>query len=597
MKKILSIFMLGFMLSVVSALQVNDVNIISPTTENFFNEDIIEIKWEWIEEMFGSVSSGNLQYATSCDGPWSSIFHSFGTEETSYEWDISELEEGEYCLFLTTNVADKNDKSGLFTIDNTDPTIIMSDISFYPDEKDNPVTIAFVHNDNTEVTSCKIDFGGMKTKNCLTGSERSYQFNNNGNYDVTITVKDAAGNEVSDTINVEVENVAPWGVAITTTQDVAASGEAVLFEATADDVEADKPLTYTWTFDDDEVVSELDNGDVTYTWASASIHIVNLCVSDGNDEICIEELYEIEIIDPTSLADQKVVAGEALDADFGDGTPKFPHGVIGGMCSLVPTDTPVGMVVEDKNSNTKCKVTWTTPTNEQRGINHVTIKVTKDDDYEYYSFDVTVYSWGIELVHGWNLISIPYMPVDTKINSVFGDIVENVAWEGTSTYTIFQYNAVSDEWSKAKKSSETGSTYTGPSGSKLTTIVPGYAYWIKMDAEDTIYGVEENFVIDIVPGQNGIDLVKGAWNLIGRFGVDSASLPWDIALKSLRFPTCNKNYVSDVLGIYGLESVTSNGETSWSKATQIEPAKGYWIRTAEKEVGSEDALIYEPDTI
>ena len=404
MKKILSFLvvmsLMLVMVGVVSAASWG-VNFISPIADEGVSDELIV---EWTNEF--DVEGLYLQYTfnKTCSpaNDWNYLEGPLISTQTTFEWDTKEVDDGLYCLRLGESLL-VYDKSEPFTIDNTPPNVMMSDVSFpAPDEKTNQVTVAFVHSDNIGVTFCQIDFGGMKTKNCLSGSQKSYQFNDNGNYDVTITVEDAAGHTATDSVDVEVANVAPWNVAITNDPKVAASGEAVLFTASADDVDADKPLTFTWTFDNDEVVSEFNDGHVTYTWDSASPHFVDLCVSDGDDETCIEELYEIEIIDPTPLADQKVIAGESLDADFGDGFHKFPHSVVDGECSLVPTGTPVGMEVGNNPANTKCRVEWNNPkpTNEQRGINHVTIKVIKDDNYEYYSFDVTVYSWGIDLAQG-----------------------------------------------------------------------------------------------------------------------------------------------------------------------------------------------------
>ena len=163
-------------------------------------------------------------------------------------------------------------------------------------------------------------------------------------------------------------------------------------------------------------------------------------------------------------------------------------------------------------------------------------------DYKYYSFDVTVYSWGIALDKGWNLISIPYMPTSSSIDDVFADIYDNIAYVDGSTATVLMYNAVealpddlSGAWYQARRQS-LGSTkkFVLPTGgsNKLISIVPGHAYWIKMENADVLYGIEENFVIDSDPGQNGINLATESWNLIGRFGSDPIPLDWWKALKS-----------------------------------------------------------------
>ncbi len=607
MKKIiLSILMLSVLLVSVGMVSSASfgVNFTSPIENSDVSDELV-IKWENL----GSVPGLYLQYADgNCTSPgtWIDLNDgdAFGGSETEYPWNTNEVDDGSSCLrlFVDSIIYDEVD----FTIDNTEPVITTFSVNYDGSERDRPPinneekSLIYLYVTEENLDTCEIAWDDGIVSSCSGTGNYKHQYENSGNYDVKVTIKDVAGNEATDSATVKVANVAPENVAITTTQEVAASGEAVKFTASAEDVEADKPLTFTWTFDNDEVVSEFDDGHVVYTWDSASKHTVDLCVSDGDDETCIEELYEIEILDPIQLANQQVVAGEALDADFGDGTAKFPHSVVGGVCSLVPAGTPVGMEVEHNSAKTKCKVKWNSPkpTNDQRGEHHVTIQVINGDEFEYYSFDVTVYSWGIKLEKGWNLISIPYVPTSSDIDDVLGDIIENVAYEGTSTATVFQYNAVERVWYRARTTS-TKSKFDYVKNHKdeeLASIVPGYSYWIKMENEDWIYGAEKNFPVNTVPGANGIDLATESWNLIGRFGVDSASSPWWMALRTLRKPFYMDDYVSKKLGIYKLLSVTASGDTTWSSATEIEPTKGYWVRTAAGSEGRE-TVIYEPDSI
>ncbi len=596
--------------SVVSALQVNDVNIINPTEEDSFNEDTIEIEWEWVEETFGSVSSGNLQYSTEgCDGPWNSIFHSFGTGETSYDWDISGLDEGEYCLFLTTNVDDKNDKSEPFTIDRTDPIVVMSDVSFLPDEKDSLVTVAFVHSDNEDVVFCEIDFGGMETEDCLTGSEKSYQFNDDGDYDVIITVKDTAGNIATDSVEVSVSNIAPELIDIIQDEQQidapdnsdadddglveAAVGEAVKFTASADDVDEDLEagLTCRWKFDGSnlEVTTADSNGicKVSHTWDSASEHTVDLTIKDKDGGSVDAIQFELEIEETEQMSPmQQVVADNTFEFDLDEtwavsGEPgQFQTSISGPTdCELVTSIN--GMTVTEPGSD-RCEIDWI-PSNNQRGNHLVIIKAVDaaGDEFKYYSFDVTVYSWGIELVPGWNLISIPYVPTSSDIDDVFADIIDNVVYEDTSTATVFQYDATYNKnegrWYKARPTSTHTSFTWSSSNYKLENIVPGYAYWIKMENEDTIYGVEENFN----PGQGpvpSIELAKDAWNLIGTYAISPVND--DVALETL-----DGNWYTNGL-------LKWNGINSWDAVTVMQPLEGYWLRT--KYIQDRDTLSYEP---
>ena len=93
---------------------------------------------------------------------------------------------------------------------------------------------------------------------------------------------------------------------------------------------------------------------------------------------------------------------------------------------------------------------------------------------------MTVHSWGIELKEGWNLISIPLVPTSSDIDDVFADIIDSVAYEGANTDTILQYNAVEEEWNKARPYSDRDG-FTG----NLDSIVPGYGYWVKVINDTT----------------------------------------------------------------------------------------------------------------
>lgn len=224
------------------------------------------------------------------------------------------------------------------------------------------------------------------------------------------------------------------------------------------------------------------------------------------------------------------------------------------------------MIVEAKDGD-KCKVNVWTPSKDDKGEQAVIIKATDGTDSEYYSFDLTVYSWKIELTEGWNLVSIPVIPEDTGINTILEGIYENIVYEDTSTYAIYQYDAIDNKWYRARRYSDTSSYYgkfTGPSASKLTDIIPGYAYWIKMEAEDTLYIMEKEFSASVMPVPS-ISLALAGWNLIGKYGI-CGTLSVAEALLSLE-------------ELYFEDSVLElNGEI-WQATITMDTGKGYWIRT------------------
>ena len=144
------------------------------------------------------------------------------------------------------------------------------------------------------------------------------------------------------------------------------------------------------------------------------------------------------------------------------------------------------------------------------------ITITAYDIYDNYvvettsaSIDDNDYDWRIPLNTGWNLISFPMIPTDEdgNVDTSIGNVILDRIYDSLpdSGYVIMQYDAITGEWDKSRRSSY------GP----LNNIIPGYAYWIEV-TQDTVlkgYGVETD-------GQGMPPSVElgSSWNLIGKFG-------------------------------------------------------------------------------
>jgi hypothetical protein len=166
-----------------------------------------------------------------------------------------------------------------------------------------------------------------------------------------------------------------------------------------------------------------------------------------------------------------------------------------------------------------------------------TIDETKEPD----SIEIigeTTYS--IPLHTGWNLISIPLVPEDSNIDSVFSSIAGNysVVWTTTST----------GGWKSSNQAF-----------GKLTDITVDKGYLIYMTAPDTL-------VIDgTEPASTTIDLASG-WNLVG-------------------YPSQTTCSITDVLsGVsYGVVwTTTSTGgwkssDQAFGRLTDMSPGNGYMI--------------------
>ena len=326
--------------------------------------------------------------------------------------------------------------------------------------------------------------------------------------------------------------------------------------------------TYEWDFGD----GETDTGViVTHVYDEPGVYEVLLIVTDyaGNfaesdeDDVVIEDIetetetfeYETGILGITSALSET-----------------FDTGLTSVTCTVVPSSDNIANVAVG-NSVDNCTLIETSdiPYSE-RGVHEIIIKATDGTTIKYYDVTITVYSWWIPLTEGWNLISIPMMPESTAINDVFGNIVENVAYEG-SDYTIYQYDATNGKWYRAKKSSRSGSTYSGPSSYRLKTIVPGYGYWIKMKNADAILKGFGDMTPAIGGAMLGVEVANG-WNLIGHYGLDNLSVYQ--ALSSLRLGLLTRYYDSVVVsgnmetyhGYWMTAKFLPEGETLYTPSQQ-----------------------------
>ncbi len=282
--------------------------------------------------------------------------------------------------------------------------------------------------------------------------------------------------------------------------------------------------TYSWDFGDGDT-STLENP--THVYDEADTYLVALTVTDnvGNP---FTYSKEIEISDLETESEsfnyEAGILGIApiLDINFGTGLTLTE-------CTVIPTsDEITNVAVGFSGSDCTILETLDIPYDE-RGVHEIVIKATDGTTIKYYDITITVYTWWIPLTEGWNLISIPMMPEDTSIDSVFGNIIENVSGEGTSTATIFQYDATNEDWYRARLKI-IGSGFTGDDllGKELDTIIPGYGYGIKMANVDVLKGYGR-----ITPEMGsilGIDVANG-YNLIGHYGLDT--LDYTTALSSL----------------------------------------------------------------
>ncbi|MHA1395867.1 MAG: PKD domain-containing protein, partial [Promethearchaeota archaeon] len=376
-------------------------------------------------------------------------------------------------------------------------------------------------------------------------------------------LKIISANDLYAEAEITIDNGNPTADFITIPETNFVIGEEITFDASSsigDDIE-----TYEWDFNNDGIIDG-EGVSLTYVYSEPGDYDVVLTVTDyaGNQNTTMKR---IEVSEPDYGENQlsyQTIVEEGL-------SESFDTGLTGVECSWVnPPEQEISL--EEDGSN--CILTWETEEGDE-GTYNLAIRAKGDEGTKYYQVNIVVHTWKINLNEGWNLISIPLTPGDISIESVLGGIINDIAYDGGSTYTIYQYDATSETWNKARPLSDKSGFY-----GSLDKIVPGYAYWIKMENPAVLYGDKKKVEGPEVPIPS-ITLATGKWNLIGKYGLGNTNI-------STAFQLLEENYFADNI----LEFV----ENVWQKLTgeELEATKGYWLRT--KIVEGKDTISYEPGT-
>ena len=196
------------------------------------------------------------------------------------------------------------------------------------------------------------------------------------------------------------------------------------------------------------------------------------------------------------------------------------------------------------------------------------LKVTGRDDVgnevsDKYPFKVVPRdAYEIDLIPGWNLVSVPGTPLDSNVDAVMGSTNE------ASIVLAYQ----DDEWLTAVNDQ---GTWRGT----LTDIVGGYGYWVQTTAFETISTlIPETDTSSVLPTAQ---VIKG-WNLLGVVDVQQAD-----AGKS---PSGNEeadDYFNNFDWRVAYAFHTSNNQ--WTKTlpsvgdgNEIVNGKGYWVWSTEE---------------
>ena len=187
-------------------------------------------------------------------------------------------EQGTYTVTLTITDSDGAATQDILTVtvNNAAPIIteIIGDTNINEGEIANFSAIATDPGDDTLTYSW--DFGDGSQP--AIGENVNHQFTDNGTYNVTLNVEDADGGITTETLAVEVSNVAPVITEIVAGTNIK-QGETTSFSATVNDPGNDT-LTYNWDFGDG---SEVATGEaVEHTFTEAGNYTVTLTVTDSD---------------------------------------------------------------------------------------------------------------------------------------------------------------------------------------------------------------------------------------------------------------------------------------------------------------------------
>ena len=164
---------------------------------------------------------------------------------------------------------------------------------------------------------------------------------------------------------------------------------------------------------------------------------------------------------------------------------------------------------------------------------------------------------GISLVQGWNLISLPVVPVSSAPKVALA--------------TVMTAGNVTIVWSYTGTPSPTWKSFNPAltSGNTLTAITDGMGLWVLMKAPSTLYA--EGYVIPPAGSPSQYPLVAG-WNLVSFKPIPDPSAPETVGTYLTSIPL--SSYQQNSVFIY------DNAAGTWTRAdsgTVINPGQAFWI--------------------
>jgi hypothetical protein len=179
--------------------------------------------------------------------------------------------------------------------------------------------------------------------------------------------------------------------------------------------------------------------------------------------------------------------------------------------------------------------------------------VNKKSDTDSEMFKVEGEQVTIPLYKKWNLISIPISLLSNDVNEVFNQISDKVS-------IVWSYD------------NGTWHVYSPEGPSDLTTIDPGYGYWVKAKENTTL--VVGGSLLSPAPGVPPSRSLDKGWNLIGHYGTEPKSAYcslFSLVDTNIGFPRWSalNGYDGASQKFFSLNAMNPSDMTT--------PGKGYWI--------------------
>ena len=188
----------------------------------------------------------------------------------------------------------------------------------------------------------------------------------------------------------------------------------------------------------------------------------------------------------------------------------------------------------------------------------------------------------VDLVPGWNLVSLPGTPLDQSIDSVM---------VATSAVAVLGYR--NGNWETAIRSKVDGTW--SPWQGALTSMEGGYGYWIQTDGFESI----ETLIPEVDPASTLPTVPVGAgWNLLGVIDVRQAaagksplekseaddyftSIPWRVAYSFETIENAWTKLIPETGIVADDLTAAQKADEITAVADEIVNGKGYWVWSSE----------------